>query len=98
MLKRSVLYSIPVVLLSGAIVLAVQAQPYPMLDVVVKKVIQKYQTETCQQIAANKQAPPSDMQKRAVQMMRQDPQLRKAFLDQVSPAIVNKLFECGMIP
>lgn len=95
---KCIRYAFPVVLLTGAIVVAVQAQPYPMLDVVVKKVIQKYQTSTCQQLAANKAAPPSDMEKRAVQMMRQDPQLRQAFLNQVAAPIVNKLFECGMIP
>ena len=83
--------------LAGAIA-AVNAQPYPMLDKVVNKVIQKYQTSTCQQLAANKAAPPGEMEQRAVQMMRQDPQLRKAFLDQVAAPIVNKLFECGMIP
>ena len=98
MLKGIVRYALPAVLLSGAIVVGVQAQPYPMLEPLVKKVIQKYQTSTCQQLAANKAAPPSDIEKRAVQMMQQDPQLRKAFLDQVSAPIVNKLFECGMIP
>ena len=85
-------------LLSGAIVVAVQAQPYPLLDPMVKKVIQKYQTSTCQQLAADKATTPSDVEKRVVDMMRKDPQLRKAFLDQVAGPIVNKLFECGMIP
>ena len=97
MQTRTILYALAAVLVSGAIA-SVQAQPYPMLDVVVKKVIQKYETSTCQQLAADKAAPPSDMQKRAVQMMRQDPQLRTAFFNQVSATIVNKLFECGMIP
>ena len=97
MIKRTVVFALPVALLAGAYV-AVQAQPYPMLEVVVKKVIQKYQTSTCQQLAADKAAPPGDMEKRAIQMMQQDPQLRKAFLDQVAAPIVNKMFECGMIP
>jgi hypothetical protein len=97
---RTIRYALPFVVVSVLVasVVSVQAQPYPLLEPIVKKVIQKYQTSTCQQIAADKAAPPGDMEKRAVQMMRQDPQLRKAFLDQVSAPIVNKLFECGMIP
>lgn len=79
---------------------AVQAQPYPMLDKVVAKVNEKYAKSTCQQLAADKaaKAPPSDIEKRAVDMMHKDPNLRKAFLDEVAPTIVNKMFECGMIP
>ena len=79
-------------------IVGVNAQSYPMLDRVVQRVIQKYQTSTCQQLAADKATPPDDMEKRAVDMMRQDPQLRKAFLDQVAAPIVTKLFECGVIP
>ena len=97
MFKRNYLAALVAVSLSGATAV-VHAQPYPMLDPVVKNVIQKYQTSTCAQLAANKAAPPSAMAKRAVDMMRKDPQLRQAFLDQVSPTIVNKLFECGLIP
>ncbi|MGH7645558.1 MAG: hypothetical protein ACREMR_08220 [Gemmatimonadales bacterium] len=81
----------------GAVAVA-HAQPYPMLDMVVKQVIHRYQTSTCQQLAAQKAAPPSDIEKRAVDMMRKDPQLRAAFLNQVAAPIANKLFECGMIP
>lgn len=69
-----------------------------MLDKVAAKVSQKYQPSTCAQIAADKAAPPHDMQKRAKQMMRQDPQMREAFLDQVSAPSVNKLFAWGVIP
>jgi hypothetical protein len=97
MLKRNYLAALVAVSLSGATAVA-HAQPYPMLETVVKNVIQKYQTSTCAQLAANKAAPPSAMAKRAVDMMRKDPQLRQDFLDQVSPTIVNKLFECGLIP
>ena len=95
MFKRILPYAIATALLVGPVVAYSQ---YPLLDKVVAKVIQKYQTSTCQQLAADKAAPPSDIEKRAVDMMRKDPQLRKMFLDQVSAPIVNKLFECGMIP
>ena len=82
----------------ASVTLAVNAQLGPIADKIADKVIQKYQTETCQQIAANKAAPPNDMQKKAVDELRRDPQLRQAFLNKVAGPIVNKLFECGMIP
>ncbi len=97
MKKRALPLAFTALLLSGAIV-AVNAQPYPMLDPVVKKVKEKYQTSSCAQLAADKAAPPNDKQKRAVQMMQKDPALREAFLNQVSATIVNKMFVCGMIP
>ena len=94
-------YAIPsivaAVLVSGTIV-AVNAQMGPLADKIADKVIQKYQTSTCQQIAADKAAPPSDMEKKAIDELRKDPKLRQAFLNKVSGPIVNKLFDCGMIP
>ena len=97
-MKRSVVPAAITVFLYCAAIVAVSAQPYPMLDKVVQKVIQKYQTSTCQQLAADKATPPGDREQRAVDMMRKDPRMRKAFLDQVAAPIVNKLFECGVIP
>jgi hypothetical protein len=38
------------------------------------------------------------MEQRAVQALRNDPQMRTAFINQVAAPIANKLFECGMIP
>ena len=66
-----------------------------------KKVINKYQTSTCEQLAAEKANPGAMqemMQDRAVKVLRENPDMRKAFLDQVAAPIVNKMFECGMIP
>jgi hypothetical protein len=81
---------------------AAVAQPYPVADRVAQKVIQKYQTSTCEQLWAEKAAkagqPKSPMEERAVQMLRQDPAMRQAFLDQIAAPVVNKLFECGMVP
>jgi hypothetical protein len=95
MKKRTILLILAAVLASSAVT---TAQEYPMLDPVANKVIQKYQTSTCQQLAEDKAAPLNDMQKRAVTMMRQDPKLRSAFIKKVAVPIANKLFECGMIP
>jgi hypothetical protein len=38
------------------------------------------------------------MEQRAIQLLRNDPQMRTAFLNRVAAPIANTLFECGMIP
>ncbi|HEX2940430.1 MAG TPA: hypothetical protein VHO91_05225 [Rhodopila sp.] len=82
---------------------AALAQPhYPMMDQVAQRVIEKYQNSSCQQLAAQRGQHPTgrraEMEQRAVQMLREDPQMREAFLNRVAAPIANKLFECGMIP
>ena len=94
---------VPAFLFIAAGAAALQSsQQYPMMDAVAQKVIQKYQTITCQQLWAEKLQPPTaqqaQTQDKAVQMLRQDPAMRKAFIDKVSAPIVNKMFECQMIP
>ena len=75
---------------------------YPIMDAVADRVIQKYQTSTCEQLwqeRAQKQGQPKpEMEQRAIQILRNDPQMRAAFFNKVSAPIVNKMFECGMIP
>ena len=78
------------------------AQQYPVMEEIAKRVIQKYQASSCAQLWAEKgQAPTAEQiqkQDKAIQMLRQDPAMRKAFLDKVAAPIANKMFECGMIP
>jgi hypothetical protein len=75
---------------------------YPIMEAVANKVIQKYQTSTCEQLwqeKAQKQGQPKpEMEQRAVKALQSDPQMRQAFFAKVSAPIVNKMFECGMIP
>ena len=75
---------------------------FPVMDRVADKVIQKYQTSTCQQLweerAQGQGKPKPDMEQRAVQALKNDPQMRQAFFNKVAGPIVNKMFECGMIP
>jgi hypothetical protein len=79
-----------------------RAQEHPMMEKIAEKVIQKYQTSSCQQLAQQKSQPPTgqqaQMEQRAIQTLRNDPQMRTAFLNRVAAPIANKLFECGMIP
>jgi len=75
---------------------------YPIMDRVAGKVIEKYQNASCQQLwqekAQGQGQPKPEMEQRAIQMLQQDPQMRQAFFNQVAAPIVNKMFECGMIP
>jgi hypothetical protein len=70
----------------------------PILDMVADKVIGKYQHATCEQLWEQKRQPKSEEEQRAVQFLRNDPQARIAFINRVAGPIVNKLFECGMVP
>jgi hypothetical protein len=96
---------ITILLPAGGVLLgigAAHAQNYPLLDRLADKVVQKYQTSSCQQLQQQKMQPPNGqreaMEQRVVQMLHQDPQMRQAFINRVAAPIANKLFECGMIP
>ncbi|MGH7802368.1 MAG: hypothetical protein ACREOW_17365 [Thermodesulfobacteriota bacterium] len=68
------------------------------MEKIAQKVIQKYQTSSCQQLAMEKSQPPTQTGQQAVQMLQADPKMRTAFINIVAAPIANKLFECGMIP
>jgi hypothetical protein len=72
-----------------------------MMDQVAQRVIEKYRNSSCQQLAEQRRQPPSgrraDMEQRVVQLLRQDPQMREAFLNRVAAPIANKMFELGVI-
>jgi len=81
---------------------AAGAQQYPILDKIADRVVQKYQTSSCEQLyqeRAQKQGKPkSQEEERAIQILHNDPQMRTHFLNRVAAPIANKMFECGMIP
>ena len=74
------------------------AQEYPLLDIIANKVIQKYQQSSCEQLWQKKGQPESEREKEVIQMLQGDPQMRQIFINKVAAPIVNKMFECGMIP
>ena len=80
----------------------VNAQEFPIMDKIADKVIQKYQTSTCEQLwqerAQKGKAPKPQMEQQALDMLKSDPQMRSAFINKVAAPIANKMFECGMIP
>jgi len=99
MRKTAIVMSLACVLLAGILRIEGQDQ-YPILDKVANKVIQKYQTSTCQQLWAERaqKAPPTPAEQKAIQFLKSDPQMRTLFLNKVAAPIANKMFECGMIP
>lgn len=75
-------------------------QQYPIMDKVADKIIQKYQTSTCEQLWLKKseKAPPTPEEQKAIAFLKSDPQMRAAFISKIAPPIANKMFDCGMIP
>jgi len=93
MAKRTWLFILAPVL---AYVCVASAQ-YPILDMVAQKVIGKYQSSTCEQLWQNR-GKHSPEEQNLVGLLRSDPQMRQAFINQVAGPVVNKMFECGMVP
>jgi len=75
-----------------------EAQQYPMMDMIANQVIQKYQQATCEQLWQHKGQPKTGVEQEMIQLLHGDPQMRTAFINKVALAIVNRMFECGMIP
>jgi hypothetical protein len=71
---------------------------YPLMNLVADKVIQKYQSASCEQLWAQKSQPKGEQEQRLISLLKSDPQLRTAFMNKVAGPISNKMFDCGMIP
>jgi hypothetical protein len=73
---------------------------YPLMDDVAKQIVEKYQSSTCEQLWIKKgsHAPPTIEETRIVTFLHDDANMRMAFMKIVAPPIVNKLFDCGLIP
>lgn len=74
------------------------AQQFPVVDKIADKIIQKYEQSTCEQLWQKKSQPKSELEERAIHLLRTDPAMRAELINKVAAPIANKLFECGMIP
>ncbi len=83
---------------AAAVAGVVYAQQFPILDAVASKVVQKYQSSSCEQLWEKKGQPKSPEEQRVVGMLKNDAAMRTEFLNRVAAPIANKMFECGMIP
>ncbi len=80
---------------------ATNSQQYPVMDMMANHLIQKYQQASCEQLwmeRADKNKPKSPKEQEAIGILRNDPEMRAAFISRVAAPIANKMFECGMIP
>jgi hypothetical protein len=79
-----------------------QQSEYPMMEKVAQKVIEKYQSSSCEDLKAQKEKPPDPqqaaMKQKVVGLLKNDPKMREQFLNKVAGPIANKMFECGMVP
>jgi hypothetical protein len=69
-----------------------------LLDYAADRVIQKYQTSTCEQLKQARAEGPSEKEKLALDYLRGDEQARVAFINRIAAPVANKMFECGMFP
>jgi hypothetical protein len=95
MKKHFVLFAAVPALLCAPVAMA---QQYPILDMIAQKVITKYQSASCEQLWQQKGKPKSPEEQRFMKLLESDPQARTIFINQVAGPVVNKMFECGMLP
>jgi hypothetical protein len=69
-----------------------------LLDYAADRVVQKYQTSTCEQLKQAKAAGPSLKEKEAIAFLHSDDQARQSFIDKIAAPVANKMFECDMFP
>jgi hypothetical protein len=74
------------------------AQEFPIMDMIANNVIQKYQTMSCEEMWKHKMEPKTAKQEEFIRILKADPQMRTTFINKVSSTIMNRMFECGMIP
>ena len=95
MFKRAWLLGVALIVIYWA---AAQAQEHPILDKIANKVIQKYQQSSCEQLWQKKSEPKTPQEQEAIELLRNNPEIRTEFLNKIAPPIANKMFECGLIP
>ncbi len=86
------------VMISTLIVAGAASAQGMLLDFAADKVITKYQTATCDELKAQKKDPPSAKEKEAIEFLRNDSQARTFFINKIAAPVLNKMFDCGMIP
>jgi hypothetical protein len=96
MIKSKYLFAamLPVLLFAGV----ASAQQYPIMDEIANKVVMKYQNSSCEQLWEKRGQPKSQREQEFMQALRNNPQMRAAFIDRVAAPIANKMFQCGMLP
>jgi len=101
MAANKILTTVGAMAFVGLSVHAFDAQQYPVVDLIANRIIQKYQQATCEQLwleKANRNKPQSPQEQEALGVLRSNPAMRTALIQQVAAPVVEKMFDCGMIP
>ncbi len=69
-----------------------------LVDAAADRVIKKFEAATCDQLKAQKNEPSSEKEKIALNLLRDDPKARVDFIDKIAAPVLNKMFECNIIP
>jgi hydroxymethylglutaryl-CoA reductase len=81
---------------------AAMAQSGMLVDYAADQMVTKFQTSSCEELKADKEKPKTDEQKAKAQsakeFLQNDAQARTAFVNKVAAPVLNKMFECGMLP
>ena len=94
MIKRTCLFVLLVIVVHWSVGRAQSA----IVDVIANRVIQRYQQASCNQLSKLKAEPKSDEEQTFIQTLKNNSEIRQAFISKVAPPIANKMFECGLIP
>jgi hypothetical protein len=86
------------VIVSALLVTSAASAQGMLLDFAADKVIKKYQTATCDELKAQRKDSPTDKEKEAIEFLRNDSQARIFFINKIAATVLNKMFDCGMIP
>ena len=86
------------VLVSALMLAGAVAAQGVLVDAAADKVIKKYEAASCDQLKALKAEPPSEKEKIALDLLKADTKARVAFVDKIAAPLLNKMFECSMIP
>jgi replication initiation and membrane attachment protein DnaB len=86
------------VMVSALIATSAASAQGMLLDFAADKVIKKYQTSTCDELKAQRKETPTDKEKEAIEFLRNDSQARIFFINKIAAPVLNKMFDCGMIP
>src|SRR5512136_2555957 len=98
MMKRFGLFAVLSMVSALLFVGVAAAQQYPMVDMIANNVIEKYQMMNCEQVWEQKGKPKTAQEQEAIQMLRGDPMIRQYFINKIAGPVMNKMFECGMVP
>ena len=82
----------------AALAAALAYAQMPVVDAAANRVVQKYQAATCEQLWQNRGKAPSPEEQRVLAFLKQDAAARQEFFNRIAGPVMNKMFDCGMIP